>query len=373
MKKTKIINLFLLISFIFFTTSLKNLEAKEIKKNLSPKQEKNIIKKPKIDIETSAKIPTIEAPKENQNLANNSIKLFQNSFEIGIGKLNGKAQEIVFDGNKKLSQLDWALRDVKMLSLKFDRRLSEIFNIGFKYSNNIDHGSERGLMYDYDWLGKGYDGNINEHNWTHRSISKLKVQKIQQFKLTSSFNIFQDILFANIGYNYDRFKWRDYAQSYIYSDYNSNTNTSSNFRQNQGSFNGVRAISYEQNFYTPFIGFAVKKTFLEKRLAFDFYANYSPIASAIDYDKHHLRGLDFKSKFKDMKYYNYGFNLGGKIYENLYAGLAYDFTYYPLKRGDTYLTDLSTNKTYLSPDSAGIRNKSQTISFNLKYNFTSNF
>ncbi len=370
MYKINIIKHFTIASLVFFLIPLKNIEAKtKNSKTINTSDSKTKIKDSN-NIKNSYKTQNsnqILSPESQNDL----VKKFHNSFEIGIGKLNGKAQEIVFDGNKKLSQLDWALRDVKMLSFNFDRRLSDIFNIGFKYSNNIDHGSERGLMYDYDWLGKGYDGNINEHNWTDRSISKLKVQKIQQFKLTSSFNIFQDILFANIGYNYDRFKFRDYAQSYIYSDYNTNTNTSSNFRQYQGSLNGVRAISYEQNFYTPFIGFAVKKTFLEKKLAFDFYANYSPVARAIDYDNHHLTGVKYKEKFKQMKYYNYGFNFGGKIYENLYASLAYDFTYYPLKRGDTYI--YYNSKIYYNPDSAGIRNKSQTLSFNLKYNFTSNY
>jgi len=346
--------LLLLITF-FCTFPILNSQAKENKTSskLSNKSSKEQTQNPKISA--------------NSNLTNQ----YQNSFEIGIGRLNGKAQEIVYDGSKKLSHLDWALRDVKMLSLKFDRRLSEIFNIGFKYSNNIDHGSERGLMYDYDWLGKGYDGNIDENNWTDRSISKLKVQKIQQFKLTSSFNIFQEIFFANIGYNYDHFRWRDYAQDYIYSDYNPNTDTAFNFRQIKGNFGGKRAISYRQSFYAPFIGLTVKKTLLDKKLDLNFYANYSPIARAIDYDKHHLRGIEFKEKFKQMKYYNYGFNLGGEIYQNLYAGLAYDFSYYPLKRGDTYT--YYNSKVYFNPDSAGIRNKSQTLSFNLKYNFTSNY
>lgn len=377
-----IIKHFTIASLVFFLIPLKNIEAKTINsKTINTSNSKTNIKDSNNlkNSDKTQKSNQILSPKSQNDL----VKKFNNSFEIGIGKLNGKAQEIVFDGNKKLSQLDWALRDVKMLSFNFDRRLSDIFNIGLKYSNNIDHGSERGLMYDYDWLGKGYDGNINEHNWTHRSISKLKVQKIQQFKLTSSINIYNDIFFTNIGYNYDNFKWRDYAQSYIYSSYDENTDTSSNFRKNIGSFGGVRAISYKQSFYTPFIGFAVKKSFLEKRLAFDFYANYSPIARSISYDTHHLRDLNLKSKFDKMKYYNYGFNFGGKIYENLYAGIAYDFTYYPLKRGDTYVTktsnidsslnELNINETYISPNSAGIRNKNQSISFNLKYNFTSNY
>lgn len=350
--------------FILFSVISKNAEAKNNKKSPSSKINQSNSNKD-LDANSSSN------SNQNSNSTNNLIKQYQNSFEIGIGRLNGKAQEIVYNGNKKVSHLDWALRDVKMLSLKFDRRLSEIFNIGFKYSNNIDHGSERGLMYNYDWLGKGYDGNIDENNWTHRSISKLKVQKIQQLKLTSSFNIFQEIFFANIGYNYDHFRWRDYSQDYIYSIYNSNTDTTSNFRQNQGNFGGKRGISYRQSFYAPFIGFTVKKTLLDKKLDLNFYANYSPIAKAIDYDKHHLRALEFKEKFKQMQYYNYGFNLGGEIYQNLYAGLAYDFSYYPLKRGDAYMK--SEGKTYFYPDSAGIRNKSQTLSFNLKYNFTSNY
>ena len=371
MHKIYIIKFLIIASFTFSLIPLKNIEAKTnnpkaqnpTKAEKKKSKSSNVVKNP----ETIANSNQVINPEPQNDL----VRKFHDSFEIGIGKLNGKAQEIVYSGNKKISHLDWSLRDVKMLSFKFDSRFSEIFNIGFKYSNNIDHGSERGLMYDYDWLGKGYDGNINENNWTHRSISKLKVQKIQQFKLTSSFNIYKEIFFANLGYNYDSFKWRDYAQNYIYSSYNQNTDTAYNFRQDIGSFGGVRAVSYEQNFFVPFIGFAFKNNFFDKKLAIDFYANYSPIARAIDYDKHHLTGVEYKQKFREMKYYNYGFNLGGKIYENFYAGLGYDFTYYPLKRGDIFM--YSNNKIYLARDSAGIRNKSQTVSFNLKYNFTSNY
>jgi plasminogen activator len=304
-----------------------------------------------------------------------NIKIYQHALTVSIDKLNGKADEIVYEGNKKLSHLEWDIKNLKMLSLGFTSKIpdlfegkSDLFETRIKFSNAINGGN--GGMVNYDWIGTNYDGNKNHENWTHRSFSDVKIQKAQQFDIAGSFNLHKEEFRFNFGYKYDRFKWRDYGGSYIYSSLNEDKTESIAFRDKVGNFNGERGITYEQIFKTPYIGFEYQKELFDKEIYANIFGNYSNLVTAEDEDMHHLRNIKFNEYFKNGKYYNWGFNILGKIKEDLYLGAGYEFVYYPENRGYTIVKDLDTNESDRYDDSAGIRNKFSKISLNLKYNFT---
>lgn len=327
--------------------------------------------------------PTFSQYKKSQNKASNlikkeevksvssnlnNLKIYQHSFTVSVDKVNGKADEIVYDGNKKLSHLEWDIKNLKMLSLGFTSKIpdlfegkSDIFEARIKFSNAINGGN--GRMLDYDWDGDGYDGNINHANWTDRSISDVKIQKAQQFDVAGSFNLHKEEFRFNFGYKYDRFKWSDYGGSYIYS-------VNGGFRNYIGNFDDERGITYQQIFKTPYIGLEYQKELFDKKIYANIFGNYSKFVSAEDEDIHHLVNIKFNEYFKNGEYYNWGFNILGKIKEDLYLGAGYEYVYYPENRGYTITQFLDTGEAYRSEDSAGIRNKFSKISLNLKYNFT---
>ena len=299
---------------------------------------------------------------KNRSLYKNEEEVYKHSFIISLDKVNGMADEIVYNGAKKLSHLEWDIKNLKMLSLGFNSQFSDGFGARIKFSNAINNGD--GKMVDYDWIGKNYDGNKNHANWTHRSISDVKIQKAQQFDIAGSYNLYKDEFKFNLGYKNDRFKWRDYGGSFVYSD--------GGFRNYVGNFNGERGITYEQTFETPYIGLEYQKELFDKEIYGNIFGNYSNLVYAHDTDIHHLTNYKFDEYFKNGEYYNWGANIFSKVKENLYLGVGYEYVYYPENRGYTIMQDLATGESYKYENSAGIINKFSKISLNLKYNFTTN-
>ena len=250
-----------------------------------------------------------------------------------------------------------------MLSLGFNSQFLDGFGARIKFSNAINNGD--GKMVDYDWIGKNYDGNKNHANWTDRSISDVKIQKAQQFDIAGSYNLYKDEFKFNLGYKNDRFKWRDYGGSFIYSG-------NGGFRNYVGNFNGERGITYEQTFETPYIGLEYQKELFDKEIYGNIFGNYSNLVYAHDTDIHHLTNYKYDEYFKNGEYYNWGANIFSKVKENLYLGVGYEYVYYPENRGYMIRQDLATSESYKYEDSAGIINKFSKISLNLKYNFTTN-
>ena len=333
-------------------------------------QEKQVFSRNKSSQKKSAKISEKNEVKD-KSITKNNDEIFKHSLTISLDKVSGKADEIVYDGAKKLSHLEWDIKNLKMLSLGLNSQFSNGFGARVKFSNAINQGD--GKMVDYDWDGDGYDGNLNHDNWTHRSISNVKIKKAQQFDIAGTYSFYKDELKFNFGYKHDHFKWSAYGGSYIYPTINQSTGEMISFRTDIGTFSDDEVgITYEQTFQTPYIGLEYQKDLFDKKIYANIFGNYSNLVSAEDEDIHHLRNIKFNEYFKNGKYYNLGANIFGKVKENIYLGLGYEFVYYPENRGYTITQFLDTGEAYQSEDSAGIKNKFSKISLNLKYNFTTN-
>ena len=337
--------------FCLFLLSSQGLYAKENQ----PFSSKKISQKKLLKISEKNEV-------NNKDLTKNEEEFYKHSLTISLDRVNGKADEIVYNGAKKLSHLEWDIKNLKMFSLGLASQFFDGFGARIKLSTAINNGD--GRMIDYDWIGKNYDGNIDHNNWTDRSISDVKIQKAQQFDIAGSYNLYKDELKFNLGYKYDRFKWRDYGGSYIYSKFG--------FRDDVGNFEDERGITYQQTFETPYIGLEYQKELFDKNIYANIFGNYSNLVYARGTDIHHQGNLKFDDYFKNGKYYNWGTSIFGKVKENIYLGLGYEFVYYPENRGYAIIQDLETKESYISYDSAGIKNKYSKISLNLKYNFTTN-
>jgi outer membrane protease len=305
----------------------------------------------------------------NSQNQNNSDTLNQNSLSIGIGEISGVAHEILYNYGKKTSHLEWNFKDVKMLNANYHRKFYESYGLNVGYANSINEGNNKSSMIDSDWLLSApyNDGNKYPELWSHRSFSKITVKQIQKFDINGYSNELDKNLFLKLGYRYEKYKFNDNAYNYIYSN--------NSFRDTNNSFGGSRAISYQQNFYVPYIGLEINKKFFNDKIIFNIFGNYSPFASAKDIDLHHMTNTKYTGYFDNIKYYNWGANLSTKIYQDLYLGTSFDYTYYALKSGYMIVEEFNKNLKYRTADknSAGISNKNTQYSIFLKYNFNSKF
>ena len=317
--------------------------------------------------DNTIKLDDNEKFSENNKNISNLDKYFYNSLSIGIGKISGLAHEIVYNNGKKISHLEWNFKDVKMLNTNYHRKFNNSYGLNVGYSNSINEGNNKSSMINSDWLlSAPYDdGNKYPELWSHRSFSKITVKQIQKFDINGYSNELDKNLFLKFGYRYEKYKFNDNAYNYIYSK-----NT---FRDTNNSFGGKRGISYQQNFYVPYIGLELNKKFFNDKIIFNIFGNYSPFATAKDIDLHHMTNTKYTGYFDNIKYYNWGANLSTKIYQDLYLGTSFDYTYYALKSGYMIVEEFDKNLKYRTADknSAGISNKNTQYSIFLKYNFNS--
>ncbi|WP_261337678.1 omptin family outer membrane protease [Rhizobium leguminosarum] len=82
----------------------------------------------------------------------------------GLGLANIKAQEFVYDGDHKVSQLNWESKGMTLFTVGVDAHIGNDWSL--KSSVEIGTGGN-GHMVDYDWESAGHD------DWSDRSIHPL--------------------------------------------------------------------------------------------------------------------------------------------------------------------------------------------------------
>ncbi|MGR9425999.1 omptin family outer membrane protease [Rhizobium leguminosarum] len=82
----------------------------------------------------------------------------------GMGLANIKAQEFVYNGDHKVSQLNWESKGMTLFTLGVDAQFDNDWSI----TSSVEIGTGgTGHMVDYDWMLPGHD------DWSHRSIHPL--------------------------------------------------------------------------------------------------------------------------------------------------------------------------------------------------------
>ncbi|MFM7620269.1 MAG: omptin family outer membrane protease, partial [Alphaproteobacteria bacterium] len=199
---------------------------------------------------------------KDHKISNQNKSLFFSNFKgfstgITLEKARGFSQENVYVNNKKISELNWKFRNVKMVRLNFGLDIDEFFSINTSYATSLDNSS-KSYMTDYDWMGNpgGDDGNQNHNDWTHYSYSSTttKIQEFDIYSLTKFFKHFG----LSLGYREHRFNFNDSLQKINYSctqaSFNNNECTPIAFRNIFQNYNGINAINYYQQFRIPYIG-----------------------------------------------------------------------------------------------------------------------
>jgi len=318
------------------------------------------------------KIVTKDDKISNQNKSPSFSNFKGFSTAITLEKARGFSQENVYVNNKKISELNWKFRDVKMVRLNFGLDIDEFFSINTSYATSFDNSS-KSYMTDYDWMGNpgGDDGNQNHNDWTHYSYSSTTT-KIQEFDINSLTKFFKHFGLS-LGYREHRFNFNDSLQKINYSctqaSFNNNECNPIAFRNIFQNYNGINAINYYQQFRIPYIGANFSYRLLNNKLKFNIYTAYSNLVNAYSRDHHVLRSLEITSEFKNGKYYNFGTNIGYLIYKNLSLNLGFDYFEIPEIRGNSVYNYYNNNNLFGNANGAGISNKTQRLSLGLKYDF----
>ncbi|MBY3027452.1 omptin family outer membrane protease [Rhizobium leguminosarum] len=275
----------------------------------------------------------------------------------GLGLANIKAQEVVYDGDYKVSQLNWESKGITLFTVGVDAQFDNDWSV--KGSVEIGTGGN-GHMVDYDWKNTGHD------DWSDRSIHPLteldhyltgaiQLDRIIYGYETSSVTV-------GAGVHYTDIKWTAYGGSGIYS-------SAGGFRNDPWKDpDRERGISYRQQIPIGFLNLSGKYNFGDLTISGDLQTGVS--FGIKDTDDHWLRDLRFHDHM------NLAPTLGATValdYAMAPATLLYlsgSFQRVFNSRGETREVDTEDGT---SPgwqrNAAGANFQSMSISFGLKATF----
>ncbi|OUM74671.1 hypothetical protein AUC60_07995 [Pseudomonas caspiana] len=209
------------------------------------------------------------------------LRLGSVEFNLGVGLLNGKSQEKVYDNGEKLSELNWDIKQVPTLHLGLAYHPLDWLTLDVRGWTRMNAGNSH--MTDYDWR----DGEAA--GWTHFSDHPdTRLNKAWQAEVSATaWTLKREELALGVmaGYQRSQFDWQGRGGSYVYS-------SDGNFRDLTGDIHAnLKGITYRQTYGTPFLGlvgfYNHQNWTLEGRF------KYSQWVKPRDFDTHHLRDITF--------------------------------------------------------------------------------
>lgn len=273
----------------------------------------------------------------------------------GIGMANIKAGEYVYDGDHKLSQLDWESKGVKTGTIGAE------VSIGYawKLKGRVDVGlGGDGYMEDRDWLSTSYDG------WTDQSLHP-------DTELDRYINVLLEAERALVdtgttrlgvggGIGYTDVKWTARGGSYIYSTYT--------LHDTVGDFaDGEKGITYEQRIPTLFLSANA-----EQRIGDFTLAGTLRGGAALGYkgiDDHWMRDLRFTDKMEPAPMLGATVTANYQILPSAALYVGGDFQKIFKTRGDAHVRDTVTGASGSFDDSAAADFQSIMVSAGVKGTF----
>lgn len=265
-----------------------------------------------------------------------------------------KANEYVYEGKAKLSQLIWESRYVSTFTGGLTVELPKDFY--FRGKGVIGLGGD-GYMTDYDWL-------VQDKPWSDRSQhpdTRLNHYFVGSLEIGRTVLSRDDTdLGLGAGFKYTDVKWSAWGGSYVYSN--------NGFRDARGEFDpDQKGISYRQSWPVAYLGANLTHTSgawtfsgsLQGGLALDAY----------DVDDHWVRKLRFYDYFETTPAVSVSGSVDYAVWNNasLYLGGSFDRMF--RVRGDTKMVDTTSGAHRWFRDGAGGDYRSMTVSFGLKGRF----
>jgi outer membrane protease len=278
---------------------------------------------------------------------------------MGLGLLSGQSKEKVYDEGEKLSQLNWAIKQVPTLHLGVTFNPSEWLSLDAKGWTQMGKG--RSHMKDYDWM----DG--EDEPWTDYSDHPdTKVKKAWQAEFAATVWAFkrEDLaLGAMLGYQHSEFSWEAKGGRFTYS-------SDDGFRDITGEIPAkLKSISYEQTFSTPFVGLVGLYTHDNWTLEGRF--KYSQWVKARDDDQHHLRNVTFTGNNGNRgKMQSLAMGVSYRLTPQLSLKGSVDYQKYAEAKGSILSKDAGTGeREYFGGKSGAQANRTVLSSLALNYRF----
>ncbi|PWW11444.1 omptin family outer membrane protease [Mangrovibacter plantisponsor] len=276
------------------------------------------------------------------------------SVAASMGYLGGESHELVYDGGRKVSQLDWKIKNAAIIKGDISWDAYSWLTLNARGWSTLASGS--GHMDDYDWL------NDNQSGWTdHSSHENTNLNYANEFDLNLKGWILRGETYkvgAIAGYQQTRFSWTAFGGDY---NYDNGTNV--------GSFTpGERGIGYQQRFSMPYIGLVGQYRYqnFEVNGAFKF----SGWVKSKDNDEHYMRDLTFRDNGGHSNYYGVAMDVGYYVTPNAKVFAEFAWNKYEEGKGGTEMIDRDTGThDYFDGDAAGLKNKNYTATVGLQYRF----
>ncbi|MCO6186485.1 omptin family outer membrane protease [Rhizobium sp. L1K21] len=278
----------------------------------------------------------------------------------GFGFKNITANELVYSGGQRLSQLIWTSKYMRVLSaeLKVDLDSGWVFraNGGVGFGGN-------GHMEDYDWISPYATGTGND-DWSHQSIHpdtrldrffEAGVEVGRELAGNASGSV--DL---TGGFKYTNVKWTTWGGSYLYS--------SGGFRNTSGTIaSTTRGITFEQRLPVVFAGLNGESVYGDWTFSSKLRGGFT--VGAGDIDNHWLRNLRFEDKYRIAPVLEVeasaAYRFSNRISAFASAGFEKIFRAY----GDITQTNTSTGSSQTYAGAAGGDYQSIGVSFGLKGQF----
>ncbi|WP_177325380.1 omptin family outer membrane protease [Pseudomonas sp. CFII64] len=290
---------------------------------------------------------------KEQQLQVGSVEL-----NLGVGLLNGKSEEKVYNRGEKLSQLNWDIKQVPTLHLGLTYHALDWLSLDVRGWTRMSAGNSH--MKDYDWAYEDAD-------WSHYSDHPdTRLKNAWQAELAATvWGLKRDDLALGVmaGYQRNQFEWQARGGRYIYS-------SEDGYRDLAGELPaGAKVISYKQSYATPFLGlvgiYNHQKWTLEGRF------KYSQWVNARDFDTHHMRDLTFAGNHGNtgrMQSVALGLTYSFNPQFSVKAGL--DHQIYAEAKGNTLITHVPSGRSgRTGSNSSSQANRTTVSSLAVAYQF----
>ena len=294
------------------------------------------------------------------------------SFGASISNVNGSAHEYVFQnsGATKLSELDWQINNVTMLSATLGLRFTPW--LGFDLSAGTKVNASKSYLQDTDWIWHGPD------TWDLQSESPdTLVKGANRVDALATLALYRHPNFtvnALAGVRWNEWEFEATGGTFIYSS------DANHLRDKTLSLpDNTPAITYKQDLLTPYLGLGVDANF--GRFGLNASATGSDWVFANTYDQHHLRtdisktGGLFNDTMHDGKYYDIKFGGTYTYSDRVSFNASWEREDYLLVKGQTniYAVGVGVNGTggaggvnFPGP-SGGIDNSTDRYSLGVTY------
>lgn len=277
------------------------------------------------------------------------------SVGLTTGLISGKSHEIVYgDEGKKISELIWRLDNVPMIGLTASIPLPLEATLSLSAWSRMGRASSHND--DTDWVSKKHPADWSDHSLSPTTLTDGEVVDAQ-FRVPL-FKTGTGRISGTLGFRYDHWGWTDCGGTYTYS-------SETGFRDQQGTFENVPGISFEQWMYAPYLGLHARGKI--RKLTLTGQCAGSLWAWANDEDHHHQRDLFFEDTFERIGYFRADLGLSYPLTAHLSFTSDLNVHTYSRTTGDTTIT--GPEGTVRAHGGAGMKHTSWMGTVSLVYGF----